>query len=181
MDISQISVRYAKALLAFARLQGEEEAVYGEMCRLADAFVALPALQQTLQNPVVSDADKEKLLLLAGTDDKSDASASLKRFVALLLRNRRADLMLFVAHSFLALYRKEKGIVKGRLVVARPVSEALQRKFSDIVSSLTKSTVDFEVKLDESIKGGFVLEYGTYRLDASVKTRLERMRRELAR
>lgn len=87
--------------------------------------------------------------------------------------------MMFIAHAYVTLYRKEKHLVKGRLVVAKSVSEHVAQRLQAIVEARTDSKVDFEVLVDENIGGGFILEYDTYRLDASVKTQIEKLHRAL--
>ena len=65
MDLGIIPMRYAKALLRFATEGHEEDRVYAEMTSLAQSFVKLPALQQAMINPVVTDEQKLQLLLTA--------------------------------------------------------------------------------------------------------------------
>ena len=48
-----------------------------------------------------------------------------------------------------------------------------------MVEAKTQGTVEFTTEVDPSIIGGFVLEYDTYRMDASVKTKLNRILSEL--
>lgn len=87
--------------------------------------------------------------------------------------------MLYVANSFLTLYRKKHHLVRGRLVVSKEISEATKEKLKSVVVNRQKADVDFDVTIDPSIIGGFILEYGTYRLDASARTQLNQVRRAL--
>ena len=68
MDKGLIPRRYAKALLEVAQDKGLAAEIYSLMQALSRAFDAEPALQTTLANPFVSDADKEALLLAATGD-----------------------------------------------------------------------------------------------------------------
>ncbi len=178
MDIGIVSVRYAKALLRFAAANGEEESVYKEMCLLADTFVSLPQLHAAMLNPVLTAAQKAALLSEACTPG-GRTTASTARFINLVTDKKRAGIMMFIANSYAGLYRKDKHIVRGRLVVPAEVSDNISRKLRSIVENRTDSHVDFEVAVDSSIGGGFILEYDNYRLDASLKTQLEQVRREL--
>ncbi len=180
MDSGILSVRYAKALLLFATDNNEEDLVYAETATLADTFLKVPALQQTLLNPVMSDEQKSHLLLKAACGD-AEPTRSLTQFVKLLLKKGRVDNMMFVAHSYGTLYRKEKKVVKGRLVVPTSISPQIVDRFQRLVEARTSSKVDFEVIEDASLGGGFVLEYDTYCLDASVKSQLAKLQRQLAR
>lgn len=178
MDIGIISSRYAKTLLRFATDNGEEQKVYEEMQILAESFRRVPALQQALLNPVLTAEQKEALLVSAAAGEK-EPTASTRSFLRLVVANKRADLMTFVANTFVELYHREKHIIKGRLVVPTEVSEATAAKLRKMVEDRTQSHVEFTTEVNPAIGGGFVLEYDTYRLDASLRTQLAELRRNL--
>ena len=173
MDLGIISTRYANALLLFAEEKGETKQVYQETTTLAHSFLAVPALQQAMTNPVLSVECKSRLLLTAACGEQQP-SASLKRFVQLVVNKARADIMLFVAHSYGTLYRKKEHMITARLVVPN-----LKEKLQQMVENRAHCKVDFKVDEDASIEGGFILEYDTYKLDASVRTQLSKIKREL--
>lgn len=178
MDIGIISSRYAKTLLRFATENKEEERVYEEMWTLAESFRKVPALQQTLLNPVLTVAQKEALLLGA-TVGEGEATASTRGFLRFVAQNKRADLMTFIASAYVELYHKSKHLTRGRLVVPVEVSKATEQKLRKMVEDRTQGKVEFTTEVDASIGGGFVLEYDTYRLDASLRTQMAELRRSL--
>ena len=90
-------------------------------------------------------------------------------------------MMLFVAHSYGTLYREQNHIIRGRLVVPTKIDKAVVEKLRKTVETKSASKVDFQVVEDPSILGGFILDYDTYSLDASVRTQLAKLKRELAR
>lgn len=178
MDLGIISMRYAKALLLFAQEQKEDDKVYAEMANLADTFLMVPALQQALLNPVLTNEQKEQLLTTAACG-KTAPTNSLKQFIKLVLKKQRANIMMFVAHSYGTIYREQKHIIKSKLVVPTALTSDLIAKLQQMVEGKSKCKVDFQVKQDAAIGGGFILEYDTYRLDASVRTQLAKIKREL--
>ena len=178
MDIGIISTRYAKTLLLFATDNKEEDKVYKEMQTLAESFRRVSALQQAMLNPVLTAAQKENLLATAVAGN-SNPTASTLAFLHLVAANKRADLMTFIASTYVELYHKSKHLVKGRLVVPVEVSKATEQKLRKMVEDRTRSKVEFSTEIDESLGGGFVLEYDTYRLDASLRTQLAELRRAL--
>ena len=84
-----------------------------------------------------------------------------------------------MANSYITLYRKQKNIIRGKLTTAVAVSEATELKMKKMVESKTKGTVEFETEVNPNIIGGFVLEYDTYRLDASVQNQLRQVLTQL--
>lgn len=174
------SARYAKALLAFAKGKGEDAKVFSEMQNALDAMQQLPQIVTLLSNPAIAVKQKGELILSACAP-KGKPSESIKRFVTLLLGNGRPDIMHFIASSFIALYQGSNKLIKGKLTVPCAVSEKLVLQLKALVEKRSGSKVDFDVRIDEALGGGFVLEYDTYRLDASVKTRIKQLERTLLR
>ena len=169
MDIGVISVRYARALLKSATDAKAEDAVYTEMQQLAKSYADVPQLRPTIDNPMLSKTEKEKLLLTAVGKNPSPL---VKAFVALVLKEDRESVMQFIAHSYVTLYRQQKNIIRGRLITATAVTTATEQKMRQMVESKTNGTVEFETEVNPDIIGGFILEYDTYRMDASVKSKL---------
>ncbi len=80
--------------------------------------------------------------------------------------------MQFMANSYITLYRKQKNVIRGKLITAAVVSDNTEQKMRQMVESNTNGTVEFETEVEPDIIGGFILEYDTYRMDASVKSKL---------
>ena len=169
MDIGVISVRYARALLKSATDAKIEDAVYTEMQQLAKSYVEVPQLRFTIDNPMLSKDKKEALLLTVVGQEPSNLT---KAFVQLVLKEDRESVMQFIANSYVTLYRQQKNVIRGRLITAAQVSPATEQKMRRMVESKTNGTVEFETEVNPDIIGGFILEYDTYRLDASVKSKL---------
>ena len=170
MDIGVISVRYARALLKSATEAKIDAQVYHDMQLLAKSYSDVPALRQTIDNPML-DKEKKQMLLYTAIGGEQAAELS-KAFVALVLKEGRENMIQFMANSYVTLYRQQKNIILGRLTTATRVSAAMEQKMRTVVEAKTKGTVEFETQVDPDIIGGFVLEYDTYRMDASVKYRL---------
>ena len=169
MDIGVISVRYARALLKSATEAKIEETVYTEMQTLAKSYAEVPQLRQTIDNPMLSKDSKQELLLTAVGQKPSELT---KAFISLVLKEDRENVMQFIANSYVTLYRQQKNVIRGRLITAAAVSPATEQKMRQMVESKTNGTVEFETEVDPDIIGGFILEYDTYRMDASVKSKL---------
>ncbi len=169
MDIGVISVRYARALLKSATEAKIETSVYEEMQTLAKTYAEVPQLRQTIDNPMLSKDKKQELLLTAVGENPSDLT---KAFIGLVLKEDRENVMQFITNSYVTLYRQQKNVIRGRLITAAAVSPATEQKMRQMVENKTNGTVEFETEVNPDIIGGFILEYDTYRMDASVKAKL---------
>ncbi len=175
MDIGIISMRYAKALLQYACEGGKEESIYKQMRTLSDNFSALPALRIALDNPVLPCEEKFSLISKAAGEE---TDKEFTRFIWLVLRQRRENLLQNMSLMYIDLYRKLKNITIGNLITAFPVEKEIEDRMKQMVANRTRGIVEFKMKTDPSIEGGFIFEVGTYRLDASVVNQFGRIKRQ---
>ena len=87
--------------------------------------------------------------------------------------------MQMMATSYITLYRKQKNIISGRLITATTVTPEVEQKMKQMVQSKSQGTVEFQTEVNPDIIGGFILEYDSYRMDASVQTKLDNILKEL--
>lgn len=169
MNLGVISVRYARALLKGATQARVEDTVYGEMQTLSGSYLQLPQLRDAVDNPMLSAESKAPLLTTACGGSLCPLTRS---FLGLVLKEGREGMLQFMANSYVTLYRKQKNIISGKLTTAAPVSQETERRMRRMVEAQANGSVEFETSTDPALIGGFVLEYDTYRMDASVRTRL---------
>ncbi len=169
MDIGVISMRYARALLKSATDAKLEDTIYQEMMTVAKRFIDVPALRQTIDKPMLSKDKKEALLTIAASEKPSALTQS---FLKLVLKEDRENMIQFMANSYITLYRKQKNVIRGKLTTAARVSAETEQKMRQMVESKTNGTVEFETEVNPDIIGGFILEYDTFRMDASVRSKL---------
>lgn len=179
MNLGIVSSRYAKALYKYAEEMKEERCVYEEMQRFVKNSTGNSLLTTSLLSPVLSDEQKANLLQAATSISGKDISVSMKRFIRLIIKMKRTDIMPFMAASYMSFYEHSKSIVSGNLTVANTVSDTVVKRLQAIVESRTNSTVEFNLTVDPSIGAGFILQYGDNRMDASLRGQFERLRQEL--
>ncbi len=160
----------------YAAEHGSEDKVYAETLALGRAFVSYPALRRSLDNRTIPQQKKEELAvaLFGGSP-----SAELRRFVQVLFKCGRTDFLQDICQSFQNIYRREKKLLNVELTTATPVDKTVEKRMLDKIEEATKHTVSFNAKVDKEIVGGYMLKWGTYRIDASVTGRLKQMRKKL--
>ncbi len=178
MEIGVISVRYARALLKCATEKGIEKDVYQEMQTLAQSFIKVPELRFTIDNPML---DKNKKKSLLATAAGGGLTPLTKRFIELVTDEDRENTIQFMAASYITLYRKQKNITRGRLITAVPVTPEIESKMRKKVEGRTNGTVEFQTEVQPDIIGGYILEYDTYRLDASIQNQLRNILSQLSK
>ena len=170
-------MRYARALLKCSTEASLEDKVYQDMQTLAKSYIDVPELRFTIDNPMIAKESKEALLKAAAGNE---ATKLTEDFIKLVLKEDRENVMQFIANSYITLYRKQKNVIRGKLTTAAEVTPAMEQKMRQLVESKTNGTVEFETEVKSDIIGGFILEYDTYRMDASVKTKLNSILKQLA-
>ena len=95
MDIGIVSMRYAKALMEYAKSTGTEDRLYTEMRTLSRSFEKHPDLRAALENPVLPVQEKFSLICTAAVGD-APAGQELSRFVTLILKNRREAFLQYI-------------------------------------------------------------------------------------
>ncbi len=180
MDKGLIPRRYAKALLEVAQDKGLAAEIYSLMQALCRAFDAEPALQTTLANPFVSDADKEALLL-AATGDAGAAKDLFSDYLVLLARNGRLDIARGVALSYIDQYRGENDIYSVEVESAAALSDESRQRIKELIAKhVGKGTLECTFRVEPSLIGGFRVKVGSERLDASIASQLSQLRLDMA-
>lgn len=179
MDNGLIPHRYAKALYKFALEKGDAERFYDLAKRVIEAFKANPDLQKTMGNPFIKDDDKEHLLMAAAG---KDADENFRKFVKLIIGQKRVEYAYAMMLAYRDIYRKENKISQVRITTASPLHAHQMKKLRDLVENSFKgSTLEFSEEINPEIIGGFVIDVDSVRLDASLSNELEQLRQTLLR
>lgn len=143
----------------------------------AKALEETPELRTVLKNPQLEPAAKAGILSdLAGEDD-----VLFRNFLQLVAEKGRAGELDEIAREFERLMAREERRLTVELTTARELTDAEAGAIIGQIEQAAGRKVEATRSVDPSLIGGFVLEAGSYRADASVRGRLERLRTELVR
>lgn len=143
----------------------------------AKAVEETPELRAVLRNPQIDPASKAAVL----TDIAGEEEPLFKNFLLVVAEKGRAGELAEIAHEFERLMAREERRLTVELTTARELSD---EEAGAIVGQIEKAAgrkVDATRSVDPGLVGGIVLQAGSYRLDASVRGRLERLRQQLVR
>ena len=176
MNAGLIAQRYAKALLRYVEETGNGELAYSQVTVLVQSFQEVPQFRDALEhNPELSCEDRVALMRTALGSELCD---ELYRFVQLVNAHSRMEYLSRMLIVFIDKYRESKNIKVGTLVTAVP-QEDLKVRLEALVSAGTESSVNLNTKVDDTLIGGFVLQVGDLRMDASVSGQFQRIRNAL--
>lgn len=176
MNTGIIASRYAKAFLEYVTQEGAGENVYSQACALVHMFSTLEQFKEYVESPSDISVDRKTELLTAALGSPVDPA--IVSFLKMVTAHRRTEFFPRMLLSFIEQYRKQNDIMVGRLVSAVPI-DGLRQRLEDMFHDRTGAQVHLEENIDSSLVGGFVFELDGYRLDASVESHLERLRRQI--
>ncbi len=179
MSSGIISVRYAKALISYANELGVAESLYKEMLKLSDMLKNIPNWRAVVLNPTINKDLKIKFIESLLLNNDKSVSSTMSKFLKLVFSAGRGELLLFMTENYIKMYRDMNNILKTWLITAHPVGSNIKERVSKLVYNVCNGTVEWSEKIDESIQGGFILRVDGFMFDASVKTTLERVKKEI--
>ena len=166
---------YANALFEAAKEQARLEPVSGDLHAFAEAAREVPELRALLQNPEIDSRVKRDALASV----LADADELVRNFVLLLVEKGRTDELDAIVAELDALVAVEEGILDVELTTAVELSDDEATKILGQIEEVSGRRLRASRKVEPALIGGFVLQAGSYRADASIRGRLERLRREL--
>jgi len=166
---------YARALFEAAKEHGRLERVHQDMTDFVAAVVAVPELAALLENPEVDRAAKARVLeeLLVDADELT------RNFLLLLVEKGRVAEVREIARELDSLVAAEERRLEVELTTAIELSDDEARELVTQIERAAGRKVEATRRVDPDLIGGIVLQIGSRRVDASVRGRLERLRREL--
>ena len=167
---------YAESLFEVARAKGKLDPIGEGLGQFADAVDASRDLQVFLFSPHFSSAEKSEGLRRA----VSGAEPELTNFLELLVEKHRMPEVFRIRREFEELWKKERRRIDVTVTSAIELDPAVVEKIGGEIERQTGQTVDLASRVDEEILGGIVLQVGNMVLDASIRSRLEKLRKSVA-
>lgn len=166
---------YARALFESAKEQDRVARAHEDLADFVAALDEVPELAALLENPEVDRAAKAGVLeeLLAGGDEL------VRNFLLLLVEKGRIAELREIARELDSLVAAEERRLEVELTTAVELSD---KEAGEIVAQIERAAgrkVEAARRVDPDLIGGLVLQIGSRRVDASVRGRLERLRRDL--
>jgi F-type H+-transporting ATPase subunit delta len=167
---------YAEALFEVARDRGRLDAIRDELAQLADALDSDRELQVFFFSPYFSSAEKVEGLRRA----VSGADPELVNFLELLIEKQRMPEIFRIRRRFEELWKRENRRIDVTVTSAVELDPAMVSRIGEEIRRQTGQEVDLASRVDGEILGGVVLQVGNMVLDASIRARLEKLRKSVA-
>ncbi|AGY58478.1 ATP synthase F1 subunit delta [Gloeobacter kilaueensis] len=177
-DSEQIALRYAEAL---KDLGLSEEGLLDEFGRTTEALLevldANPELERLLATPLVSLADKKRVLAQIF---EGKVHPYVLNFLQLLVDRRRIGFLRPICNQFQILLRKLQQVTLAEVISAVPLSQEQQEALLARIQTRTSARrVELRTRINPELLGGMIIKIGDEIIDASLRGQLRKLTLQL--
>jgi len=175
--MEEIAQVYARSLFEVAEEHDKLDEVRDQIGQFADALGESHDLQTFFFSPYFSTEEKK-----TGLDSALEgADPVVENFLALLIENHRMPVLFRVRRELDQMWREVNKLLPVQITSAVELDKAVTQQIGDEIGRQTGRTVELTSTVDPDVLGGLIVRVGNSVLDASIRTRLERLRKQVAR
>jgi F-type H+-transporting ATPase subunit delta len=175
--MEEIARVYARSLFEVATDHDKLDVVREQLGQFADALAESHELQTFLFSPYFSSDEKKDGLDRAITG----ADEAFYNFLALLIENHRMPVVFRVRREFDHLWEEAHHLLPVEITSAVRLDPSIADRIGDEIGRQTGRTVELTSTVDPEVIGGIVVRVGNSILDASIRTRLENLRKQVVK
>jgi F-type H+-transporting ATPase subunit delta len=168
---------YARSLFEVAKEHDKLDVVREQLGEIADAIGESHDLQVFFFSPYFSTDEKVEGLRQA----VQDADESVVNFLDLLIEKHRMPALFRIRREFDALWEEENRLLPVQVTSAIELDESTVKQIGDAIGKQTGRRIELTSEVDPGILGGIVLRVGNSILDASIRNRLEKLRKQVVK
>jgi len=175
--VEEIAEVYARSLFEAAKENDKLDVIHDELGQFADAVAESRPLQMFFFSPYFSSQEKKDGIakVVEGGDEH------FVRFLELLAERHRMPAVFRIRRVFDRMWAEENKLLSVTVTSAVELDDDLQDDLRKKIEEATGRKVEFDAKVDPNILGGLALQVGNFVMDASVRSRLEKLRKQVAR
>jgi F-type H+-transporting ATPase subunit delta len=175
--VEEIAEVYGRSLFEVASEHDKTDELREQLGQLADALEDNRDLAIFFFSPYFSTQEKEDALpgLLEGADE------TLVNFLELLIEKHRMPVIFRIRRVYDSLWEQAHHVLPVQIATAIELDKDVVRKLGDRIAETTGQKIELTASVDPDILGGIVLRVGNSILDASIRNRLDNLRKAVAR
>ena len=175
--MEEIAVVYARSLFEAALEADKLDLVREQLGELADALDKDRQLQVFFFSPYFSTQEKKDGLHKA----VDGADELVMNFLELLLENHRMPAIFRIRRNYHRLWESHNRLLPVEVTSAVELDDTTVRQIGDRIAEQTGRKVELSANVEPDILGGIVVRVGNQVLDASIRNRLESLRKQVVR
>jgi ATP synthase F1 delta subunit len=175
--MEEIAEVYARSLFEVAKEHDVLDRVHDELGQFAEALSDDRTLQVFLFSPYFSSNEKREGVKRI----VSDADERFVNFLELVAERHRMPALFRIKREFDALWADEHKLLPVTVTSAIELGEGLADEIGRRIQEQTGRTVELSSKVDPDVLGGLMVQVGNMVLDDTVRNKLERLRKQVAK
>ena len=175
--MEEIAQVWARALFEVAKEHDQLDEVRDQLGAFTDALNENRDLMVFFFSPYFSSEEKKDGLRRAVTD----VEPVFMNFLEALIERHRMPVIFRIKARYEALWEDERDLLPVEVTSAVELDKSIVGSIGERIGEQTKRTVELSSHVDPDILGGIVLRVGNVILDASIRNRLEQLRKQVAR
>jgi F-type H+-transporting ATPase subunit delta len=165
--------RYANALFELAREQDALDQVAENLQGLRALLAESGDLRRLIRSPVISREEQGRAIVALA--ERAGFHQLTRQFVGLLAHKRRLFALPQIIAVYLEMLSEHKGEVRAELTSAVELSTAQLEAVKERLTASIGQTVTVATAVDPGLLGGLVVRVGSRMIDASLRTKLQRL------
>ena len=170
---ASLAGRYASALFDLAREQRQIESVGKSLDALSEALSGSNDLAEMIDSPLVSREEAGRALAALAPQLNLDLTTT--NFLGVLARNGRKRQLRSIIAAYRRLASEHRGETSADVVTARPLNDDQLAQLRQQLRARAGRDVNIDATVDPNILGGIVVKLGSQQIDASIRTKLNRL------
>ena len=170
---ASLAGRYASALFDLARDQRQIESVDNSLDTIGQALLDSKDFGELVASPIVTRAEAGKAFAAIAPQIGLDPITT--NFLLVLARNGRKGELRSVIRAFRRLASEHRGETTAEVITARPLNDDQVTSLKSQLRARAGGDVAIDATVDPDILGGIVVKLGSQRIDASIRTKLNRL------
>jgi F-type H+-transporting ATPase subunit delta len=178
MNTSLVSERYASALFELAVEKNTIEAIYQDNLLIMQTCENSRDLRLLLNSPIINTG--KKLAIIGQVFERHVHEITMK-YLLIMVRKKREGFLQAVSIQFVGLYNQYKNILLVHFRSPVLPDEQVRKAVMTLMQNYTHADIDLKAEIDESLIGGFILNWKDKQYDASIRREIENMRIAIAK
>jgi F-type H+-transporting ATPase subunit delta len=175
--MQEIGEVYARSLFEVAQEHDALDTIHDQLSEFAEALDGSRELQVFFFSPYFSSEEKKegigKMI--------EDADERFVRFLELLAERHRMPALFRIKREFDALWAEEQKMLPVTITSAVELDQSTVKRISDEIQDRTGRRIELTTSVDPDVIGGLAMQVGNLIMDATIRARLERLRKEVAK
>ena len=178
MKAIKLSNRYAKSLADIALKNNAMDATLQDMKLVLGACKSVSELRQLLRSPIIKTKKKIKIIQEIFS---SRISVTTLNFIEMITVKKREAFLQTIAESFIVIYKRINQIETVTVTSVNPLEQDYKERLIAEVKKTGCKKVELIEKISSDLIGGVIIKYGDKQIDASIKTKINRLKKTLSK